>query len=79
MDYFCTKACGTAGSATPPTGGDAMCAAGESTTGTPGCVLVGSGSGSSYAWSCAIECGTFNSMNLGTCPGGLTCTSNICE
>jgi len=79
-DYFCTKSCGSStGSSMPPTGGDAMCSAGETTPGTPACALYMQGSGSNYLWSCAIECGSNGSANLGTCPAGLTCTSNLCE
>jgi hypothetical protein len=37
------------------------------------------GSGSAYNWSCGIACGTAGSNNLGTCPTGLTCTSNFCQ
>src|SRR5439155_16423918 len=33
--FFCTKTCGTAGSAMPPAGGDATCKMMETSTGTP--------------------------------------------
>lgn len=65
----------------PPSGGDALCMA-QASTGTPVCGLYGPGSGSGSAavdWSCAILCGTSGSNNFGTCPTGLTCTSNFCQ
>jgi hypothetical protein len=81
---FCTLGCGSsAGSSAPPTNGDATCQAqATGSPGTPACALYQAGSGSSagvYEWSCAILCGSNGSANLGTCPAGLTCTSNICR
>ena len=30
-------------------------------------------------WRCGIACGTIQNTNLGSCPGGLTCTDNLCQ
>jgi len=71
---WCTKSCGSGGSAMPPTGGDTICKMGEMSTGTPACVLnggSGSGGGSQYNWYCGVVCGGM----YGTCPAGLTCSS----
>ena len=77
--FFCTKSCGTsAGSNMPPMNGNQTCAMGETSTGTPICALY-QGSGTTFNWSCAVACGMYMSMNLGTCPAGLTCQGNICR
>lgn len=79
---FCTLSCGTSTSnMTPPTNGNMTCANStpKSPDGTPLCALVGQIANGMYPWSCALGCGTFNGMNLGQCPGGLVCMSNICQ
>lgn len=80
---FCTLSCGTSTSTdTPPTGGDATCAAafmGETPAqGTPLCAIY-SGTAPNVMWYCAVACGTAGTMELGGCPDGLTCTANICQ
>ena len=72
---WCTKSCGSGGSAMPPTGGDTICKMSETSSGTPGCVLnggSGSGGGSSYNWYCGVVCGS----TYGTCPAGLNCSGS---
>jgi len=59
----------------PPPNGDAMC---SSSSGTPRCALTDQKTGT-QTWYCGIECGMAGAMNLGTCPTGLTCTSNLCQ
>jgi hypothetical protein len=77
--FFCTKMCGTStGSNMPPANGNQTCVMGEMSTGTPVCALY-QGSGMMYNWSCAVACGMYMNMNLGTCPTGLTCNGNICR
>lgn len=80
---FGSSSC-TQGSNQPvaPSGGNAICAMQKSqTTATPACALFGDGpnAGSAVAWSCGLLCGTSGSNNFGTCPTGLTCTSNFCQ
>ena len=80
---FCTLGCGTSsGTDTPPTGGDAICAAefnGETPAeGTPKCTIF-TGSAPNVMWFCAVACGTDGSTDYGGCPGGLTCTANVCQ
>ena len=84
---FCTLGCGTttkpaSGNPTPPPGGDAMCTASTPApgAGTPACVLATAPDANNMIkWDCAILCGMQGTTNLGTCPGGLTCTMNICQ
>ena len=79
---FCTLSCGTTTtSTTPPMNGNQMCAAATPAPGaeTASCALVGQKSGATYPWSCAVLCGMQGATNYGSCPGGLVCTSNICQ
>ena len=77
--FFCTKTCGmSTGSNMPPMNGNQTCAMMEMSSGTPLCALY-QGSGSAFNWSCAVACGMYMTMNLGTCPSNLTCTGNICQ
>ena len=79
---FCTLSCGTSTTnTTPPTNGNMTCtnATPKSPDGTPLCALVGPIANGMYPWDCALTCGTFMGMNLGQCPGGLVCMSNICQ
>lgn len=88
MGGFCTLSCGTGPlvtdptMATPPAGGDAMCAAQyEGTSGTPMCVLYSNNMAMNMAtWYCGVLCGMAGGMDFGMCPGGLTCTAqNLCD
>ena len=47
-------------------------------TGTPLCA-AGTPDGANVDWSCLIACGMLQGMELGECPGGLTCTDNTCQ
>lgn len=80
---FCTLSCGmTASTATqPPTNGNQMCAASTPAppSGTPVCAIHGPAMNNKFTWYCAVACGTLNNQDLGQCPGGLTCMSNICQ
>jgi hypothetical protein len=81
---FCAAPCGmSANNQTPPTGGTAMCTASQPPpgNGTPLCAITGMAVGQPpmTPWFCGVACGTFMSMDLGTCPGGLTCTDNLCQ
>lgn len=80
---FCTLICGStaAGSMTPPANGNAMCQASMPApgAGTVGCVLTAQPMGGMMSWACGIGCGDLMGMNLGGCPGGLTCTANLCQ
>ena len=79
---WCSAVCGqSAGSDMPPAGGQAVCDEFMSTPGTPLCAVVRppSGNETQYTWACGVYCGTFMGMELGTCPTGLTCTSNLCQ
>jgi hypothetical protein len=79
---FCTAQCASqAGSGQPPTNSHATCMAFTDTGGTPTCSILQapSGSNTNYTYFCGIQCGTYMSMNFGTCPTGLTCTGNLCR
>jgi V8-like Glu-specific endopeptidase len=85
-NYFCTTSCGSgaAGSgaggagAQPPANGDAICQA-QPSFGTPACVLGSEPVNNVVQWECGILCGMSGSDDLGGCPPGLTCRSNICQ
>ena len=80
---FCTKICGNtaAGATTPPADGNTKCMAIQpaSPSGTPLCALTAPPMNNTMDWACALGCGVFMNQNLGDCPTGLTCTSNICQ
>jgi hypothetical protein len=80
---FCTLPCGMTPSTsmTPPANGDAMCTAAmpASPQGTPACAIHGPAMSNKFTWYCVLACGTLSGQNLGQCPGGLTCMSNLCQ
>jgi hypothetical protein len=84
---FCTLSCGSgavpaAGAdPMPPAGGDAICMGSTPApgAGTPACALSAAAANNMIPWDCAILCGTSGSTNLGDCPSGLVCTSNVCQ
>ena len=49
--------------------------------GTLGCVIptLKQGDDTMLDWRCGIGCGMVQGTNLGSCPGGLTCTDNLCQ
>ncbi|HTJ45144.1 MAG TPA: hypothetical protein VL463_23720 [Kofleriaceae bacterium] len=76
---FCGTQCGpTTQTMTPGTDYDTNCSSHyKGTGGTPACLFY-SGTGTNgdqppFTWYCAVACGTYMNMNLGTCPTGLTC------
>ncbi len=81
---FCGLPCGTsANDQTPPQGGQAICTGSMPApgSGTPLCAITGAPEGTPpmTPWFCGVACGTLQGMDLGTCPGGLTCTENLCQ
>jgi hypothetical protein len=82
---FCALPCGTTapGAMQPPTGGQAICSGSTPPpgSGTPVCAVTSEDEGTPpmTPWFCAVACGTLQGMDLGTCPGGLTCTMNLCQ
>jgi hypothetical protein len=84
---FCTIPCGQTNvppqgqDPTPPTGGDALCAASMPApgSGTVACFISSAPAMNKINWFCGIACGNIQGTDLGTCPGGLTCTDNICQ
>jgi hypothetical protein len=81
---FCALPCGSsANNMTPPQGGQAICSGSQPPpgSGTPLCAITGPAEGTPpmTPWLCGVACGTLQGMDLGTCPGGLTCTDNLCQ
>lgn len=85
---FCTLSCGSGPvpamgqDPTPPMGGDAICMGATPAPpggGTPACALTGTAMNNMLPWACGILCGDVMGTQLGGCPGGLTCVSNLCE
>lgn len=80
---FCALPCGTtpAASMEPPMNGTQTCQASTPApgNGTPICAITGPMMNGMKPWLCGVACGTFMGQNLGTCPGGLVCTDNLCQ
>ncbi len=80
---FCTLSCGTtqASSTQPPANGNMVCmqATPAPGNGTPLCALNDGMTTGTKTWYCAVACGSYMNQNLGQCPGGLTCSGNICQ
>jgi hypothetical protein len=73
-EMWCTLPCGTTPSqATPPAGGDALCAAQyDGSAGTPVCGIY-TQNGTQFDWYCVIGC---NGQT--DCPNNLTCGQGAC-
>jgi hypothetical protein len=83
VNGFCTLVCGqtAAGAMEPPANGNMTCqtATPAPGNGTPACVLTAAPNGNTMDWACGIGCGDLQGTQLGECPGGLTCTDNLCQ
>lgn len=81
LDALCTTKCGETETMveTPPADGNTMCeAAYTGTIGVAACVIYSENMMTMKRdWYCGILCGQAPGTN-GTCPGGLTCTMDLC-